>query len=339
VFFTDFGWQPWRIRGGGCDVESFLLRLPRRFSIFPIGRVTDLRHGSEMESVMAYLEIKNLKKSYGCGEGRIEALEQVNFTVDAGEFVAFVGAPGSGKSTLAALLAGLIMPDFGSITLGGKPVVGPGADRGIFSYTQTLLPWLSIVDNIAIAVESVLPSSTLMQRRRHAEKYVDMVGLSAHMHRKSRELSDDMRQRASLARMLSVNPDVMLFDEPLGALVSSARHEMQTLIGRIAALERKTCLWMTDDVEEAVLLADRVIALTPGPRSTISREFPVELPPRSRDRKLAQTARFHAISDAIENHLLAQREEKVLRSLCPAEVRPAAPHMLDKPATMAMAQH
>lgn len=310
---------------------------------------------------MAYLEVKNLKKSFGCGEGKIEALEQVNFSIEAGEFVAFVGAPGSGKTTLASLLAGLIMPDFGSITLGGKPVVGPGPDRGIFAYAQTLLPWLSIVDNIAIAVESVLPSSTLMQRRRHAEKYVELVGLSAHMHRKSREISDEMRQRASLARTLSMNPDVILFDEPLGALVSSARHEMQTLVGRIAALERKTCLWMTDDVEEAVLLADRVIALTPGPRSTVSREFTVELPPRSRDRKLTQTARFHAISDAIENHLLAQREEKILRPICPAEVRPAAPHasfrpdnanaptspgdavagphMLDKPAAMMLAQH
>ena len=310
---------------------------------------------------MAYLEVKNLKKSFGCGEGKIEALEQVNFSIEAGEFVAFVGAPGSGKTTLASLLAGLIMPDFGSITLGGKPVVGPGPDRGIFAYAQTLLPWLSIVDNIAIAVESVLPSSTLMQRRRHAEKYVELVGLSAHMHRKSREISDEMRQRASLARTLSMNPDVILFDEPLGALVSSARHEMQTLVGRIAALERKTCLWMTDDVEEAVLLADRVIALTPGPRSTISREFTVELPPRSRDRKLTQTARFHAISDAIENHLLAQREEKILRPICPAEVRVAAPHasfrpdnanaptspgdavaaphMLDKPAAMMLAQH
>lgn len=310
---------------------------------------------------MAYLEVKNLKKSFGCGEGKIEALEQVNFSIESGEFVAFVGAPGSGKTTLASLMAGLIMPDFGSITLGGKPVVGPGPDRGIFAYAQTLLPWLSIVDNIAIAVESVLPSSTLMQRRRHAEKYVELVGLSAHMHRKSREISDEMRQRASLARTLSMNPDVILFDEPLGALVSSARHEMQTLVGRIAALERKTCLWMTDDVEEAVLLADRVIALTPGPRSTVSREFTVELPPRSRDRKLTQTARFHAISDAIENHLLAQREEKILRPICPAEVRPAAPHasfrpdnanaptspgdavaaphMLDKPAAMMLAQH
>jgi len=275
---------------------------------------------------MAYLEIKNLRKSFGCGEGRIEVLDQVNLSVASGEFVAFVGAPKSGKTTLISLLAGLIMPDFGSITLGGKPVVGPGPDRGIFAYTQTLLPWLSVVDNIALAVESVLPSSTLMQRRRHAEKYVDLVGLSSSMHMKPRELSDGMRQRASLARTLSMNPDVLLFDEPLGALVSSSRHEMQTLIGRIAAIERKTCLWMTDDVEEAVLLADRVVALTPGPRSTVSREFAIDLPPRSRDRKLAQTAKFHALCDSIENHLLAKREEKILRPLCPAEVRPAAPH-------------
>jgi len=310
---------------------------------------------------MAYLEIKNLRKSFGLGQGKIEALDQVNFSVAAGEFVAFVGAPGSGKSTLVSLMAGLTMPDFGSITLGGKPVVGPGPDRGIFAYTQTLLPWLSIVDNIALAVESVLPSSTLMQRRRHAEKYVDMVGLSTSMHMKSRELSDGMRQRASLARTLSMNPDVMLFDEPLGALVSSSRHEMQTLIGRIAAIERKTCLWMTDDVEEAVLLADRVVALTPGPRSTVSREFAIDLPPRSRDRKLVQTAKFHAMCDTIENHLLAQREEKILRPLCPAEVRPAAPHvafrtdstssenganegiaashLLDKPAGMMLVHH
>jgi nitrate/nitrite transport system ATP-binding protein len=165
-----------------------------------------------------------------------------------------------------------------------------------------------------------------MQRRRHAEKYVDLVGLSSSMHMKPRELSDGMRQRASLARTLSMNPDVLLFDEPLGALVSSSRHEMQTLIGRIAALERKTCLWMTDDVEEAVLLADRVVALMPGPRSTVSCEFTIDLPPRSRDRKLVQTAKFHALCDSIENHLLAKREEKILRPLCPAEVRPAAPH-------------
>ncbi|MCE9604029.1 MAG: ABC transporter ATP-binding protein [Planctomycetia bacterium] len=310
---------------------------------------------------MAYLEIKNLRKSFGCGPGKVEALDQVNFSVKAGEFVAFVGAPGSGKTTLVSLVAGLIMPDFGSITLSGKPVVGPGPDRGILAHSQTLLPWLSIIDNIAVAVETVLPSSTLMQRRRHAEKYVEMVGLSSNMHKKPRELSDGMRQRVSLARTLAMNPDVMLFDEPLGGLVSSSRHEMQALIGRIAAIERKTCLWMTDDVEEAVLLADRVIALTPGPRSTVSSEFTIDLPPRSRDRKLAQTARFHALCDTIETHLLTQREEKILRPLCPAEIRPApphavfhaetaatepaasenlaAPHMLDKASTMMLMHH
>jgi nitrate/nitrite transport system ATP-binding protein len=232
---------------------------------------------------MSILEVKSVSKSFGSGEQTVEVLSDVNLSIREGEFVAIVGFSGSGKTTLISAIAGLIQPDSGEVLFKGKRVTEPGPDRGVVFQSYSLLPWLSVESNVALAVDSVFPQWSAEQRRAHVRKYVEMVGLSHAVDRRPAELSGGMRQRVAVARALAMDPEILLLDEPLSALDALTRSRLQDEIEAIWERQRKTVILVTNDVDEALLLADRIIALEPGPRATLGREFKVDMA-RPRDR-------------------------------------------------------
>jgi nitrate/nitrite transport system ATP-binding protein len=236
---------------------------------------------------MAFLDIRNVSKSYGSPDGsggrRAEVLADVNLSIGKGEFVAIVGFSGSGKTTLISTLAGLTTADRGEILLDGKRIQGPGPDRGVVFQSYSLLPWLSVHGNIALAVDAVFPRWTKERRVEHVRKHIELVGLAHAADRRPAELSGGMRQRVAVARALAMDPQILLLDEPLSALDALTRAKLQDELESIWERERKTVILVTNDVDEALLLADRVVALEPGPRATLGQEFEIDLP-RPRDR-------------------------------------------------------
>ena len=210
---------------------------------------------------------KNVSKSYGSG-ARHAVLSDVNLSIEEGEFVAIVGFSGSGKTTLISTIAGLITPDSGEILLKGKPVLEAGPDRGVVFQSYSLMPWLTVLGNVALAVDAVfaeLDDASSVEAQTH--KYIEMVGLAHAADRRPAELSGGMRQRVAVARALAMNPEILLLDEPLSALDALTRAKLQDEIEAIWRQQRKTVVLVTNDVDEALLLADRIIPLTPGPNA------------------------------------------------------------------------
>ncbi len=233
---------------------------------------------------MSFLELTGVSKSYGIGAARTEVLRDINLSIEEGEFVAIVGYSGAGKTTLISMIAGLLAPDAGEVRCNGQLVTEPGPERGIVFQNYSLLPWLSVFDNVALAVDQVFPQLNPAERRAHTERFIAMVNLTAASQKKPRELSGGMRQRVSVARALAMDPQVLLLDEPLSALDALTRGTLQDEIGRIWRESKKTVVLITNDVDEGILLADRIIPLSAGPRATLGPATVVDLP-RPRDRK------------------------------------------------------
>ncbi len=253
---------------------------------------------------MAFLELRNVCKSYGEGAGRTDVLDNVSLAMEEGEFVAIVGFSGSGKTTLISAIAGLIEPDRGEILLNGRQIEGAGPERGVVFQSYSLMPWLSVEGNIALAVDSVFADWPRDKRAAHVRKYIDMVGLSHAIDRKPAELSGGMRQRVAVARALAMMPQVLLLDEPLSALDALTRAKLQDEIEEIWRHERKTVILITNDVDEAILLADRIIPLDPGPNATFGPDFRVDIP-RPRDRSaMNDNAQFIRLRADITAYLM-----------------------------------
>ena len=232
---------------------------------------------------MAFLEIDKVCKSYGSGGARTEVLRDISLSIEEGEFVAIVGFSGSGKTTLISTVAGLIPSDSGEVRLKGKVVTEPGPDRGVVFQSYSLMPWLTVHGNVALAVDTVFKHKPRAWRAAHTKKYIDMVGLTPAIDRRPAELSGGMRQRVAVARALAMGPEVLLLDEPLSALDALTRAKLQDEIEAIWEAETKTVVLITNDVDEAILLADRIIPLNPGPNATLGPEFRVDIPrPRNR---------------------------------------------------------
>ncbi len=232
---------------------------------------------------MPILEFDNVSFGHGIGSDKYEVLTDANLAVEENEFVAIIGFSGSGKSTVVSLLGGLIEPDQGAVKMHGKPIGPPGPDRGIVFQNYSLLPWLSVHGNIELAVKQVFPGMSPTQREDHIQHYIDLVSLTGAEWKKPNEMSGGMRQRLSLARTLSMQPEVLLLDEPLSALDAITRSVLQDEITRLWEQDKRTVVMITNDVDEAVLMADRIVPLTPGPRATFGKEFAVPLE-RPRDR-------------------------------------------------------
>lgn len=229
------------------------------------------------------LELKNVCKSYGEGHDKTSILKNINLDIKEGEFIAIVGFSGSGKTTLVSMMAGLIQADSGELLKNGQTITKPGPDRGVAFQNYSLMPWLTVYENVALAVDAIFKDWTPAQRRAHTEKYVKMVNLGRAMDKKPAELSGGMRQRVNVARALAANPDILLLDEPLSALDALTRGNLQDEILQIWEQEKKTVILITNDVDEAIYMADRVIALKPGPDATFGPDFVVDLErPRNR---------------------------------------------------------
>jgi nitrate/nitrite transport system ATP-binding protein len=268
------------------------------------------------------LEMRGVSKGYGEGDDRSEVLRNVNLSVAEGEFVAIVGYSGAGKTTLISMIAGLLKPDRGEVLVDGKKVEGPGPDRGIVFQNYSLLPWLTAFDNVYLAVDQVFATWSTERKRAHTQKYLELVKLGSAGHKKPHELSGGMRQRVSVARALAANPEVLLLDEPLGALDALTRANLQDEIERIWREERKTALLITNDVDEGILLADRIIPLSAGPGATLGPAVKIDIP-RPRDRKtLSRDPRFRAIRNEIIAYLLGPGARKKTGTV--AETAPVA---------------
>jgi nitrate/nitrite transport system ATP-binding protein len=253
---------------------------------------------------MAFIEIKNGSKTYVRGTARTEVLTDINLEIKEGEFVAIIGYSGAGKSTLINFLTGLVKSDTGSVTLEGKPIEGPGPDRGIIFQNYSLLPWLSVYGNIALAVDQIFPQWSAEKRREHIEKHIAMVNLTPARDKKPRELSGGMRQRVSVARTLAISPRILLMDEPFGALDALTRATLQQETLQIWEGDKKTVVLITNDPDEAILMADRVIPLTAGPRATLGPSIPVTLLRPRRRAELNESYDFKAIRAEVVDYLL-----------------------------------
>ena len=260
------------------------------------------------------LEIESVDVGFGPPDQRTEVLTDVNLEVAPNEFVAVIGFSGSGKSTLMNLLAGLQPPSAGRVLMNGELVTEPGPERGILFQNYSLLPWLSVYGNIELAVKQVFPEMPSAERKTYIQRYIDMVSLSGAEWKKPQELSGGMRQRLSLARTLAMKPQVLLLDEPLSALDALTRANLQDEIIRIWEEDRRTVVMITNDVDEAVLMADRIVALTPGPKATLGRSFPVTLD-RPRDRAtLNLNPEFIELRNTVTEYMIGiNSEAKELR--------------------------
>ena len=234
------------------------------------------------------LQLRKVNKSYG----RRSILRDVDLEIDEGEFVAIVGSSGSGKTTLLSLIAGLLKPDSGSMTLRGEPITGPGPDRGVIFQNYSLLPWRRVYGNVGLAVDHVFEMWPADKRRAHIMEHIEMVLLGPAAAKRPDELSGGMKQRVAVARGLSTSPSILLLDEPFSALDALTRASLQDQLLHICEQHRKTVMMITNDIDEALLLADRIVPLSAGPAATLGPGIPVTVPhPRDR-RALNHDPRF-----------------------------------------------
>jgi nitrate/nitrite transport system ATP-binding protein len=272
------------------------------------------------------LELAGVTKGFGGAP----VLCDVDLQVAEGEFLAIVGFSGSGKTTLVSLMAGLIAPDAGEVRLAGRPIEGPGPDRGVVFQNYSLLPWLTVYGNVEIAVRRVHRSLSPKERREYTEKFIALVNLTGARDKHPAQLSGGMRQRVSLARALAMDPKILLLDEPLSALDALTRASLQDEVLRIWEHDRKTVVMITNDVDEAILLADRIVPLRPGPRATLGPSFAAELA-RPRDRrainhdpafaKLRNEITQYLVSEGRRAHAVSRRSSAALPDLKPIAVR------------------
>jgi nitrate/nitrite transport system ATP-binding protein len=233
---------------------------------------------------MAFLEIQDLKKTYPAPNGKtVTVFESVNFAVERGEFVCIVGHSGCGKTTILNVLAGLDTASAGVVVMDNREVAGPSLERGVVFQGHALMPWLSVMKNIAFAVESKWPQWNAIQIQTHCQKFIDMVGLTGAEHKKPAELSGGMKQRVGIARAFAIQPKMLLLDEPFGALDALTRGTIQDELLAIVQATHQTVFMITHDVDEAILLADKILLMSNGPRAAIA-EIVENTMPRGRTR-------------------------------------------------------
>ncbi|MGZ8184992.1 MAG: ABC transporter ATP-binding protein [Methylobacter sp.] len=271
---------------------------------------TATQNSPSNDAYLPLVELKNVCKSYGEGKNKTSILKDINLDIKEGEFIAIVGFSGSGKTTLISTIAGLIHADSGDVLKQGKAITAPGPDRGVVFQNYSLMPWLTVFENVALAVDEIFKDWPGDKRKAHTEKYVRMVNLGAAMDKKPAELSGGMRQRVNVARALAANPDILLLDEPLSALDALTRGNLQDEILQIWEQEKKTVILITNDVDEAIYMADRVIPLNPGPNATFGPDFQINIE-RPRDRTaLNHNEEFKKCRAEITQYLMAIGMEK-----------------------------
>ncbi len=263
-----------------------------------------------------FLEIQGVAQTFRTAKGDFPALRDIDLTVAKGEFVALIGHSGCGKSTLLNLIAGLTTPTQGTLICANREISGPGPERAVVFQNHSLLPWLTCYENIYLGVERVFGQSglvdgktkeTKLQLKARTDAALDLVGLSHAAHKRPGEISGGMKQRVGIARALAMEPQVLLMDEPFGALDALTRAKLQDELLSIVAATHSTVVMVTHDVDEAVLLSDKIVMMTNGPAATIGEVLSVDLPrPRSRV-QLADDPRYLQYRKAVIDFLYTRQ--------------------------------
>lgn len=250
-----------------------------------------------------YLQIDKVAQTFFTAKGEFPALRDIDLTVAKGEFVALIGHSGCGKSTLLNLIAGLTTPTQGTLICANREIIGPGPERAVVFQNHSLLPWLTCFENVYLGVERVFGQSGLVDGKTKEDKAqllarthaaLEMVGLSHAAQKRPGEISGGMKQRVGIARALAMEPQVLLMDEPFGALDALTRAKLQDELLAIVAKTQSTVVMVTHDVDEAVLLSDKIVMMTNGPAATIGEVLNVDLPrPRSRVTLADDSAYLH----------------------------------------------
>jgi nitrate/nitrite transport system ATP-binding protein len=255
-----------------------------------------------------YIDIQGVEQTFKTKKGPFCALQNVNLKVAKGEFVALIGHSGCGKSTLLNLIAGLTMPSQGVLLCANREIAGPGPERAVVFQNHSLLPWLTCFENVYLAVERVFGATEAKaQLKARTDAVLTMVGLTAAAQKRPGEISGGMKQRVGIARALSMEPKVLLLDEPFGALDALTRAKLQDELLEIVAKTQATVVMVTHDVDEAVLLSDKIVMMTNGPSATIGEVLSVELArPRSRV-ELAESAQYLHYRKAVIDFLYTRQ--------------------------------
>ena len=263
-----------------------------------------------------FIEIQGVEQTFRTAKGLFPALRDINLTIAKGEFVALIGHSGCGKSTLLNLIAGLTTPTAGALLCANKEISGPGPERAVVFQNHSLLPWLTCFDNVYLAVELVFgashkstgaPAENRAQLKARTDAALALVGLTHAAQKRPGEISGGMKQRVGIARALSMEPKVLLMDEPFGALDALTRAKLQDELLEIVARTHSTVVMVTHDVDEAVLLSDKIVMMTNGPAATIGEVLPVNLPrPRNRV-ELAENPAYQHCRKAVIDFLYTRQ--------------------------------
>jgi nitrate/nitrite transport system ATP-binding protein len=269
---------------------------------------------------MSFLKIENLARRYA----KTTIFEGVNFEMQRGEFVCIIGHSGCGKTTILNVLAGLDVASDGIVVMDGREVSGPSLERGVVFQGHALMPWLSAMSNIAFAVKSRWPDWNRIQVQTHCQKFIDLVGLTGSEHKKPSQLSGGMKQRVGIARAFAIQPKMLLLDEPFGALDALTRGTIQDELLRICDATRQTVFMITHDVDEAILLADKVMLMSNGPNACIA-EIVENTLAKPRDRhNIHHDPQYYRIRNHLVDFLV--NRSKLFQS--GEAVRPASPPMV-----------
>jgi nitrate ABC transporter ATP-binding subunit len=251
----------------------------------------------------SFLTISDVSKIYPTPTGEYVVLKDVNLEVRQGEFVCVIGHSGCGKTTLLNMVAGFSKPSVGAVSLHGKPITEPGPDRMVVFQGYALLPWLTAYENIYLGVDSVHPQKSEAEKKQIVQEHLALVGLTDAAHKQPGQLSGGMRQRVSIARALAIRPEVLILDEPFGALDAITKEELQVELLKIWNDHRCTVLMITHDIDEALFLADRLVMMTNGPAATIGEVIEIPFPrPRDRDR-IMEDPEFYKLRNYILDYL------------------------------------
>jgi len=255
---------------------------------------------------MSYLKIENLEIAFNSLKGKFVAVRDINLEIAKGEIVSIIGHSGCGKSTILNAVSGMVFPTKGKVVLNGKEIKGPGPDRGIVFQNYSLLPWLTVYENIFQAVDAALPDKPKEEKKETVEKYLKMVNLWEHREKHPKQISGGMKQRTAIARAFAIDPDVLLLDEPFGALDALTKGSLHIELLKMWNLTQrsKTIVMVTHDIEEAVFLSDRIVVMNNGPAATIREIEEVHLPRPRNKKDIVNMEEYKVIRERLLNLLM-----------------------------------